>query len=131
MIDPQLFGLTPDVEVKFFTPEEAAKNPGSGSGYNAVYKIGKNRTRFELLKAGKQLTQSVASVVSVEPAPVEPAPVVEAPVAPEVIEAPVTSPEPVETAAPVESAPEVAPAPVEPEVIEPAEKAPKQTAKKK
>lgn len=128
MIDPQLFGLTPDVEVKFFTPEEAAKNPGSGSGYNAVYKIGKNRTRFELLKAGKQLTQSVASVVSVEPAPV-----VEAPVAPEVIEAPVTSPEPVETAAPVESAPEVAPAPapVEPEVIEPAEKAPKQTAKKK
>jgi hypothetical protein len=53
MIDSTLFGLTSDIEVQFFTPEQAAKTPGAKAGYNAVYKIGKNRVRYELLKAGK------------------------------------------------------------------------------
>lgn len=51
-IDPTKFGLHKDVEVKFFTPEEAAKVNAS-SGYNAVYIIGNDRVRYELLKAGK------------------------------------------------------------------------------
>lgn len=55
MIDPQLFGLTQDIEVKFFTPEEASKIRGVSSGYNAVYVIGDGRVRYELLKAGKAI----------------------------------------------------------------------------
>lgn len=52
MLDSIRFGLTPNVEVKFLTPEEAAK-VGASSGYNAVYNIGSGRVRYELLKAGK------------------------------------------------------------------------------
>lgn len=52
-IDSTKFGLTKDIEVKFFTPEEAASIPGASSGYNAVHVIKEGRVRYELLQAGK------------------------------------------------------------------------------
>ena len=62
-LDSSKFGLTQDIEVKFFTPEEASKIPGASSGYNAVYKIGDGRVRYELLKAGKASGEVVAPAV--------------------------------------------------------------------
>lgn len=67
MVDSTKFGLTQDIEVKFFTPEEAAKTPGASAGYNAVHKIG-DRIRYELLKASKTSEEPVAVVKQVEPA---------------------------------------------------------------
>lgn len=67
MIDPTLFGLQPETEVKFFTPEDAAKLAGVSSGYNAVIKVSETRTRYELLKAGKAIdvfTPAAANVAA-------------------------------------------------------------------
>lgn len=90
MINPEKFGLASNIPVTFLTPEQSAKIPGTSSGYNAVYKIGDNRVRYELLKAGKFLSDSPQPPVAVvEPQPTE-AVVEDVPVVPtEVIEEPV------------------------------------------
>ena len=63
------FGLG-DVEVKFFTPEEAKLTVGAKPGFNAVYRISETRVRYELLKPMKGgVVAPVESVVS--DAPVE------------------------------------------------------------
>ena len=46
-IDSTKFGLTKDIEVKFFTPEEAASIPGASAGYNTVLVIKEGRVRYE------------------------------------------------------------------------------------
>ena len=69
MVDSTKFGLSKDIEVKFFTPEEASK-VGASSGYNAVYKIGKDRVRYELLKAGKS-SEDVKPTPEVKQEPVK------------------------------------------------------------
>lgn len=74
MLDSTKFGLTPNVEVKFLTPEEAAKVNAS-SGYNAVHKIG-DRVRYELLKAGKVGPSSSPVAVTEEVKVAEVAPVI-------------------------------------------------------
>lgn len=74
MIDPTLFGLQPETEVKFFTPDEAAKIPGVTSGYNAVYNISKTRVRYELLKAGKAQGGDFVPVTTVAEVVAEPTP---------------------------------------------------------
>ena len=63
------FGLG-DVEVKFFTPEEAKLTVGAKPGFNAVYRISETRVRYELLKPMKGgVVAPVESVVA--DAPVE------------------------------------------------------------
>lgn len=69
MVDSTKFGLQKEIEVKFFTPEEAAK-VGASSGYNAVYKIGKDRVRYELLQAGKS-SEDVKATPEVKQEPVK------------------------------------------------------------
>lgn len=91
MINPEKFGLASNIPVTFLTPEQSAKIPGTSSGYNAVYKIGDNRVRYELLKAGKFLSDTPQPPVAVvEPQPTEAVVVEDVPVVPtEVIEEPV------------------------------------------
>lgn len=114
MINPEKFGLASNIPVTFLTPEQSAKIPGTSSGYNAVYKIGDNRVRYELLKAGKFLSDSPQPPVAVvEPQPTE-AVVEDVPVVPtEVIEEPVApvveETQPVEESNPVDPVVEVAP----------------------
>lgn len=71
-IDSTKFGISRDIKVKFFTPEEAAKIPGASAGYNAVYEIKEGRVRYELLQAGKTSHEPVVKVVAPKPAVEQP-----------------------------------------------------------
>ena len=64
------FGLG-DVEVKFFTPEEAKLTVGAKPGFNAVYRISETRVRYELLKPMKGGVVAPVESVVVAETPVE------------------------------------------------------------
>ena len=114
MIDPIQFGLTKETEVVFITPEESAKIPGVKSGYNAIYRIGANRVRYELLKAGKNISGGSVDNTVTEVAP-----------------SGIDEQQPVVTVAQVSSEEVTIPAVVEPEKTEEIVPTPKRAIRKK